>query len=38
MVAIDDTLYFDFGFGVEGTSGVENRNTVMGRGINYLLR
>ena len=36
--ATDDTLYFGFGFGFEGISGVENRNAVMGGAINYLLR
>jgi hypothetical protein len=36
VVATDDTLYFGFGF--EGISGVENRNTVMGSAVQYLLR
>ena len=31
-----DTLYL--GFGLEGITGVGNRNDVMGRAIDYLLR
>ena len=35
-VATDDTVYL--GFGLEGITGVANRNDVMGRVIDYLLR
>ena len=35
-VATDDTLYL--GFGLEGITGVGNRNDLMGRAIDYLLR
>ena len=34
-VATDDTLYL--GFGLEGITGAQNRNEVMGRAIDYLL-
>ena len=35
-MATTDTLYM--GFGLEGITGAENRNEVMGRAIDYLLR
>ena len=36
VVATDDTVYM--GFGLEGITGADNRNAVMARAIDYLLR